>query len=91
LNQIYFFVKKVDKEAKSFVFRRGEKVDGVYVIVSGSLRQIEKDLETKREVVVAELGPGQLIGLEEILENQVVRMSSFQVVSDTVSALKEKP
>lgn len=69
-------------EAGQEIFREGEEGDGCYVIESGTVEVVKTD-EHGKDVVLATVGRGQVIGEMALIDNQR-RMATVRAKEDTV-------
>jgi CRP-like cAMP-binding protein len=52
------------------IVRQGEHDDGVYLVLSGRVRVMQSTPDNPTQIIIAELGPGDVFGEMAILESQ---------------------
>jgi NTE family protein len=66
------------------LFRQGDVQDGVYLVISGRLRALQRENETDR--IVAEIGQGQTVGEAAVLMREPYADFTVHAVRDSVLA-----
>jgi len=58
---VNFHIKQVVVEANNYVFREGEKTEGLYIVVSGKVKVLTKDVDEKDTLIRLAAG-GDILG-----------------------------
>ena len=82
IKKIALFGNLRDAQKDDLLIKQGDEGNEMYILLDGKVEVTRFNEEEKKEVIIATLGPGDIIGEQSLLEN-VPRSASVRALSAT--------